>query len=213
MADSAQNTSCMSHTQLCESKYFILKFRRRAASSTQNMVRQSHHLLKALVSSALVVLFVLHQPMLFAITAPRIPRKSYTSPPSLRSQSVSRLQICLPELIGVCLFASVQRCPLWVVLEQTHGLCVLQKLSTSSSQSLVISTTHIFLIRRKTMIDTSRHNHQVTLLQRNPDPIVILASYIKVSAPVNDIPDLFILVQVLVEEVLDLLFIARQCRW
>jgi hypothetical protein len=141
------------------------------------------------------------------------PRKSYTSPRSLRSQSVSHFQVCLPELVGVCFFTSVQRCPLWVVLEQTHGLCVLQKLSTSSSQSLVISTTHIFLICRKTMIDTSRHNHQVTLLQRNPDPIVILASYIKISAPINDITDLFVLVQMLMEEILHLLFIAWECCW
>jgi hypothetical protein len=69
-----------------------------------------------------------------------------------------------------------------------------QKVSASRYNKLAISRTHIFLIRRETMVNTSRHNHQITLLQGNTNPIVILASDIKVSASVDDVPDFLVLV-------------------
>ena len=60
------------------------------------------------------------------------------------------------------------------------------------------------------MINSRRHNHQIALLQPQPHPIVVLAPYIKVTPAAQDISDLLVLVQVLVEECLDLLFVARQ---
>lgn len=60
------------------------------------------------------------------------------------------------------------------------------------------------------MVNASGHNHQVALLQPNPHPIIALAPDIEVSSTFQNIPDLLILVQMFVEEVLDLLFIIRE---
>ena len=59
------------------------------------------------------------------------------------------------------------------------------------------------------MIDPTRHNHQIALLELDPHPIVVLPSDIEIPASSKYIPDLLILVKMLMEEVLDLLFVAR----
>ena len=58
------------------------------------------------------------------------------------------------------------------------------------------------------MIDPSRHNHQVTLLQPNSHPVVLLPTNVEISASAKDVPDLFILMQMLIEEVLYFLFVV-----
>lgn len=58
------------------------------------------------------------------------------------------------------------------------------------------------------MVDTRRHNRQITLLQPQTDPIVTLASDIKVTRAIQNVSDLFIFVQVLVEEDLDFFFVV-----
>lgn len=63
------------------------------------------------------------------------------------------------------------------------------------------------------MVDSSRHDHQIALLQSDTHPIVVFTAHIEVSTTTEDVSDLLVLVQVLVEEVLDLLFVARQCCW
>lgn len=70
--------------------------------------------------------------------------------------------------------------------------------------------TYVLVVCRESVVDASRHNHQIALLQLDPDPVVVLASYIEVSAPIEDVPDLLILVQMLVEEVLHFLFVTGQ---
>lgn len=57
------------------------------------------------------------------------------------------------------------------------------------------------------MVDAGGHDHQVVLLELDPHPIVVLAADIEVASSVQNIPNLLILVQVLVEEVLDLLLV------
>jgi hypothetical protein len=57
------------------------------------------------------------------------------------------------------------------------------------------------------MINARRHNHQVMLLQLNPHPIITLTSHIKKAPTIKNIPDLLILVQVLVEEILHFFFV------
>jgi hypothetical protein len=60
------------------------------------------------------------------------------------------------------------------------------------------------------MINPRRHNHQIALLQPNPHPIIALRPHIKIPTAVQNIPYLFILVQVLVEEVLYFLLIVGE---
>ena len=60
------------------------------------------------------------------------------------------------------------------------------------------------------MINARRHNHQIALLQPDSHPVVILASDIKVPASSEYVPDLLVFVQMFVEEVLHLLFVAGE---
>lgn len=68
-------------------------------------------------------------------------------------------------------------------------------------------TTNILRVCRETMIDASRHDHEIVLLQLDPHPVIALAAYIEEASAVQDIADLLVLVQVLIEEHLYLLFI------
>lgn len=124
------------------------------------------------------------------------------------------LQVVLAVWVVISLNATVQRRPLRVLLEQAHGLGILYH--TLSALSLINTTaspsTHILLIRREPMINARRHNHQITLFQPNPHPIITLASDIKVPSTFQNIPDLFILMQMLMEEVLHLLFVVGEGR-
>lgn len=85
--------------------------------------------------------------------------------------------------------------------------------STVSNPRIRPQLTYILLISSKPMINPRWHNHQIPLLQPNPHPLVPLTPHIKVSSPIQDIPDLLILVQVLVEEILDLLLVVGQSGW
>jgi len=67
--------------------------------------------------------------------------------------------------------------------------------------------THILLRSRKTMVNTTGQDDQVALPQPDPHPVVSLAAHIEVTGAVENVPDLLVLVQVLVEEALDLLFV------
>jgi hypothetical protein len=60
------------------------------------------------------------------------------------------------------------------------------------------------------MIDSRRHNHQVSPLQPDSDPRIFLSPHIKVAATTQYVSDLLVLVQMLVEERLDFLLVARQ---
>jgi len=57
------------------------------------------------------------------------------------------------------------------------------------------------------MIDSRRHDHQIVLLQLDPHPIIAFAPHIKVASTIEDVPNLFVLVQMLMEEVLHFLLI------
>jgi hypothetical protein len=60
------------------------------------------------------------------------------------------------------------------------------------------------------MINPRRHNHQIALLQPQPNPRIVLAPHIKIPATPQDIPYLLVFVQVLVEESLDFFFVTGQ---
>lgn len=60
------------------------------------------------------------------------------------------------------------------------------------------------------MINPRWHNHQIALLQPQPNPRIVLAPHIEVASASQNIPDLLVFMQVLVEEGLNLLFIAGE---
>lgn len=60
--------------------------------------------------------------------------------------------------------------------------------------------THILVIGREPMINTRRHDDQITLLKPDPDPVVALAPDVKVARAIQDVADLLVFVQMLVEE-------------
>lgn len=72
-----------------------------------------------------------------------------------------------------------------------------------------ILNTHILLIGGKAMIDTRRQDDQIILLDAQADPLVILATDVKVPGAVEDIPNLLVLVQMLVEEGANLGLVRR----
>jgi hypothetical protein len=57
------------------------------------------------------------------------------------------------------------------------------------------------------MVYAARQDNQVTLLEIDPDPVIGLAPDIEKPGTVEDVTDLFVLVQMLVEEALHLLFV------
>jgi hypothetical protein len=126
------------------------------------------------------------------------------------------LQVLLPVLIDICILPPVQRCPHGLVLEQPHGFDILSSdncqldplpLHTQGASALPAGWTHISLIRRKAMIYPRRQHQQIILFQSNPYPLVPLAAHVEIPVPVQDVPDLLVLVQVLFEEHLDLVFV------
>jgi hypothetical protein len=69
------------------------------------------------------------------------------------------------------------------------------------------SFTYVLGVCSKSMIDARRHNHQVMFLQPDPHPIIILTPNIKITSTIQNIPNLFIFMQMLVEEVLHFLLV------
>jgi len=57
------------------------------------------------------------------------------------------------------------------------------------------------------MVDACRHDDQIILLQPNSNPVVTFVPYVEISCPVQNVADLFVFVQMLVEEHLHLLLI------
>ena len=68
-------------------------------------------------------------------------------------------------------------------------------------------STHVVAIGSKSMEDSRRQNDQVVLFQPNSYPSILRVPDIKKSIPIKDVSDLFIFVQVLVEEHLHFLFV------
>lgn len=60
--------------------------------------------------------------------------------------------------------------------------------------------TYVLLIGGEPMVNTSRKNNHISLVQADTNPLILLAAHIEVSFSVEDIADLLILVQVLSEE-------------
>jgi len=108
------------------------------------------------------------------------------------STLTSRAEILLPVLVRIRLVSPIQRRPFRLVLEQPHRLGV------------------VLLISREAMVDARRHDHEVTLLERNAHPVVVLAAHVEVATALDNVPDLLVFVQVLVEEGLDFFFVVGQ---
>jgi hypothetical protein len=95
--------------------------------------------------------------------------------------------------------------------------CIFHHIVSKTKPSEKIGTTqdihrqtHVLVIRSKPMIDPRRHNHQITLLQPQPHPRVVLAPHIEVTPTAQNVPNLLILMKVLVEESLHLFFVAGE---
>lgn len=59
---------------------------------------------------------------------------------------------------------------------------------------------HIFRIGGEPMEDATGQDDQIILLQPDPHPLILLAPHIKEPLPIQDVPDLLILMQMFVEE-------------
>jgi hypothetical protein len=57
------------------------------------------------------------------------------------------------------------------------------------------------------MINATRQNNQIALLQPNPHPVISLTPDIKVPRTIQNVPDLLVLVEMLVEEGLHFFFV------
>ena len=64
-------------------------------------------------------------------------------------------------------------------------------------------TTCIVRVSGESMVNPGRHDHEVVLVQLNPDPLVVLATDVEIATAVKNVADLFVFVDVLVEEHLD----------
>jgi hypothetical protein len=129
------------------------------------------------------------------------------------------LEIFLPELVLVGIIAPVQRCPLGLILEQAHSLCVLQTIVSVQSKyfpSLAVmcysrdnkrGVAYVLLISGKAMVNATGQDDQVALLEPDPDPVIGLTPDIEETRAIENVPDLFVLVQVFMEEALHLLFV------
>ena len=127
------------------------------------------------------------------------------------SRTIASHQILFSMLICVCLSSSVKWRPFRLVLEQSHSLRILFAISSSATASCVslgIVATHVVGVRRESVVDASWHDHQVAFLKLNADPVIILVPHIEISTTVEDIPNLFVLMQVLMEEGFDFAFIS-----
>lgn len=85
-------------------------------------------------------------------------------------------------LVRVRSIASVEGRPLRLLLKEAHGLDV------------------IVAVGGKSMVDARRQNDKIILLESDPDPVVTRRPDVEVSCAVSDVPDLFVFVQVFVEE-------------
>ena len=103
-------------------------------------------------------------------------------------------------------FGAIQWCPLWLLLEQAHGLDILSPL-VSPVPFGGSRHTSIVAIGGKSVIDASRQDDKIILLHPNAHPIIFLASHVKEAITVKDVSYLFILMQVFIEEHFHLLLI------
>lgn len=92
-------------------------------------------------------------------------------------------------LIHIRIIAPIQRRPLRLILEQAHRLDI------------------ILTIGREPVIDAGWQDNQIVLFQSDAHPIVLLGADVEEALAVEDVADLFIFVEMLVEEHLHLLFV------
>jgi hypothetical protein len=57
------------------------------------------------------------------------------------------------------------------------------------------------------MVNSRRQDNQITFLEPDPHPVITLTPNIKVARAIQNVPDFFVLVQMLVEERLYFLFV------
>jgi len=114
---------------------------------------------------------------------------------------ISCLQVVLAMRVEISLGTTVQWRPFGLVLEQPHGLDILVSASGYPCPKWpVYDSTHIVLVRREPMIDTRRQDNQVVFLKPDSHPVIILTSDIEVASSVANVSDLFVFVEVLIEE-------------
>ena len=92
-------------------------------------------------------------------------------------------------LIHIGLIPSVQRRPLRLILKQPHRLDI------------------ILAVRREPVINSRRQDNQIVFLESNAHPVIRLGANVEESLPVEDVADLFVFMEVLVEEHLDFFFV------
>jgi hypothetical protein len=111
------------------------------------------------------------------------------------------LDVALTVWVVLKVWCTIERRPLWRILEESHSLDVLKCPSVFSAVNAhQPRATHVVTIGSETMKDPRRQDDQIILLQPNSHPLILGISNIKESVPIKYIPDFFILVQVLVEK-------------
>ena len=70
------------------------------------------------------------------------------------------------------------------------------------------NSTHILLINRKAMIDARRQNQHIPLLDLDPHPSIVRIAHIEIPAPLENPPDLLIVMHVLLVEFVYLRFVG-----
>ena len=134
----------------------------------------------------------------------------------LRSKRLPLGEILLTVVVLIGLCAPVQRSPLRLFLEQAHGLDVLKMLLAAEGHPFPDTSlrlrrygrnTHVLVIGGESMVNSRRKHNQIALLKPDPHPIITLAPNIEKPRAIKNVSDLLILVQMLVEETLDLLFV------
>lgn len=121
------------------------------------------------------------------------------------------LQVSLAMRVDIDILAAVQRRPFGLILEEAHSLDILSNKKSARFTKRRLAQcnedTYVLLIRCEPMVDTSRKNNHIVLVQEDTNPLILLAADIEVSFSIKDIADLLVLVQVLGEEHLDLLLV------
>ena len=104
------------------------------------------------------------------------------------------------RLRGVHLGSSLNRRIAWIYFKPEKRLVSSQIISSTE----IGNTTYISIISSKPVIDASGQDDQIILDELDADPLVPFVAHVKVARAIPDVPDLLVLVQVLVEELLDL---------
>lgn len=80
-------------------------------------------------------------------------------------------------------------------------------LDLSHLSSPRLAYTYVLGVCGEAVVDSSRHDHKIVLVELDPDPIVSLAAYVEKPSSVDDVSNFFVFMEVFIEESLDLFLV------